>query len=155
MRKTTGVDQTFVVFKFFFRGEKTHEKEKNPQLITLTSTLLLQPNMMGAWAIAGHSLAQFFISTDWQTSLLLYQEPDSVNHNGWSAVTAQILPGLHLVLMLGPALAVTPQPHNSSLHLRHPWLVDPAWQSPQGEVASTQREQLPRCLFKSALLFLI
>lgn len=64
--------------------------------------------MMGAWAIAGHSLAHSSISTDGQTPLLLHQKPDSVNYNVWSTVTAQMLSGLHLVLTLGPTLAVTP-----------------------------------------------
>lgn len=50
--------------------------------------------------------------------LLLYQKPDSVKHNVWSNVTAQMRSGLHLVLMLGPTLAVTPKPHDLPLHVQ-------------------------------------
>lgn len=57
---------------------------------------------MGAQAIAGLSPAQMDANP-----LLLYQKPDSVNHNVWSNDTAQMLSGLHLVLTLGHILAVT------------------------------------------------
>lgn len=40
-------------------------------------------------------------------TLLLYQKPDRVNHNVWGNITAHMLSGLYLVLMLGPTLAVT------------------------------------------------
>lgn len=63
------------------------------------------------WAQAGNSWTfprTIFHQHRWtQPPCCFTKKPDSVNHNVQSNVTAQMLSGLHLVLMLGPTLAVT------------------------------------------------
>lgn len=117
VRKTIGVDWTFVSFLFGVpsppspQEEKRHTPRNKKRRLAYQPHQLppLKPNVMGVQAGNSWSFpCTIFHQHRWtQPPCCFTKKPDIVNHNVQSNVTAQMLSGLHLVLTLGPTLAVT------------------------------------------------